>query len=312
MMSERLKDGALYTVERPIAKAVECLFKKCSTPIESLFDINMNPLYLDEIVQQALDGASIIFVGNHQSSADIIPMGIIVAKAINAIRQNPGQSNYPDVIVPIAASVLVGKQSVGITAAYGGMSAWLKDHAMRLIPVVTERDANIRGMEMGSTIGNVREVMELIKTGTAVALFPEASVQGGRRKSKPYQHERNGIQPILKQTLLSNSVLEMRSIGKKLLLVGIGFSGTYNIFDPDTLHPTQTAILAFVHNFRHPNSPTHVAKITVGKPIMADNLPLPELDVGYGKKNRTYGDVHELVFRYISELIPFGERGVFK
>lgn len=315
-MHERLVTSLLNIAEWPVAKTLEFFFNHYSDTIETLFEINMDPAYTQEIVEHALRGDSIYLVPNHQSHTDIIAIGIIIFQIINAIRRQ--KPDYPDAIIPMAASVLGNKQNAIITIGYQAMTPWFRKHHLNLVPTVTERDATLRGLDASSTTAETKSMIKLMNTGAMMGIFLEGSVTGGRRKKYKglYTRGRNGIQPK-ERTLLSYCVIDALVKGKEAVIVPVGISGTYNVLDPDNYRPSPLAISALKHNRQQPDSLIQVANITVGKPILASNLVLPEEITGdikvYQKKtNPNHKAINYAILGAISEMIPNDERGIFK
>jgi 1-acyl-sn-glycerol-3-phosphate acyltransferase len=283
--------------------------------VESLIKVDFPQQSLKETVTKVAEGALVAVVGNHQSHCDIVSLGMvtyIITEAINkgvATGQYSRTDHFPGFIVPMAASVATGDQSRLITAFYNQMTDWLKSHHIRPVLVVREKDVKRYGLNPLAKFSSLKQALNQTNTTTGLGIFPEGSVEGG--KQIPDSNQRYGIIEVPNSTLLSEQVIRAKTEGKKMIIVPIGISGTYTLFDPDTMHPTLTAFKTLMHNQLWPGNPLHLATVSVGEPFLSDDLPIPELD-----GSKASPEIHRLVnyqiLRRVSQLLPPEERGIFR
>lgn len=103
-------------------------------------------------------------------------------------------------------------------------------------------------------------------------------------------------------------LLGLKRKNTNAVVLSIGCSGTYNIFDPHTKEPTEGARRAMVQNLVPFVRPPRLARATVGEPILIEDVwrlvPPDEENIDAFLNN--------YFLATIAQLLPPEERGEFR
>jgi|GEM_PF-6278937 len=285
--------------------------------IEDLFNITfLNRETIEVISKQVARGALITMVFNHQSHADAIPISVLantLTESINREINNDLHSRtdiFPGFILPMAASVTSGDQSKVITDLFEKLEGWFSKHHIDFVPIVRRKDALQYGMNPYDGLHRLANIIKQCKANTGLAIFPEGSVRGGRRI--PNTNRRYGMIDVNEPTLLSQLTLRSIEDGKQMLILPVGFSGSYKILDPDKKIPSQSMFTSMFYNWLFFRILPHryLASVKVGEPFSSEELTVPKFF-----KSKIPIDIHidinRQILRRVSRLIPINERGAF-
>lgn len=209
-----------------------------------------------EIFRSAVEQRRLpIIVSNHQSIADGIALGNITEGLGKPIR------------LPIADSIVKGVQGELIQALVRAYGPELQKRNLFMIPVVTERDRQTRGMR-----GQNKEMFDLLlkspEEGYGFAIFPEQTVEGGR---KGEDETINGMQYLERDRNLVAFMKKWIKQGFRLVVLPVGIDRGYTTLDPDekTIKAVSVEAAEMILGYREL---VPMASVTVGAPVEIDTV----------------------------------------
>lgn len=276
----------------------------------------------DEIRRQiatlVANGLPIILATNHQSHADIIPLALLINQIItdaNALIETGQYTRtvpIPGFQVPIAVTVLTGAQNQVITGIYQMLDSWLEQNGVIAKPVTRDKDRKIlrEGKKLPSTQESTRELLTATTEGYGLAILVSGTVEEGRWRK--HTRQRIGMKKIDEKNLFTTILTNLHNEGENAvnaIIVPIGFSGTFNIFDPNSRLPTLAVLSAVAHNLRESAVPKILASATVGQPIITEDLWLNLSRLPNKTNNLSF--LNNAVLAEIAKLLPPKARGEF-
>lgn len=238
--------------------------------IASLFEIR-DPNNSLEALRAAIQvGKMPILVSNHQSHADVIPASTITSQLETAFN------------LPVAASIEGGQQGDFVRDINVLIAPVLARHNLFTLPIVTRRDEEIREMEKAPNADVFRRLSNSGTNGGGFAMFPEASVKGGRTIGSG---KINGLirHPNPEQRDFSRWLRNFVRKGKDPVILPIGIDGSYKIFSPDTnsfSHEVMEMILGLADS-------RAIATVTLGDLIPFKDVGVPQADSFFMEKIAT-------------------------
>ncbi|MFC1727084.1 hypothetical protein ACFL0Y_01010 [Patescibacteria group bacterium] len=290
---------------------------------KDLFYLDFPLERVEKVGDLVADGALVALVSNHQSHPD----GLVHAWAAETLtaftnrailRAGDDRPLFPGFVGPMAASVASGKQGVPLELFYQFSEDWFKKRSLKYVPV--SREKYTEAGEKSKVPNEQKWLTRQIKAGVGLSIFPGGTINPGRLEHEgilerlTLGNQRNGLDRIQKQTLLSQYVLFARQKKRDLVLVCLGISETSGVFSPNYRMPTLAAITNHWHNRRrNPNTTpsTHIARATMGEPFMATELQYPDYE-GTKAPLKVHCAINNQLLELTSQYIPPGERGVFK
>lgn len=286
--------------------------------VVNLFEIIVLQESVEEVARKVADGAWIAVAGNHQSLADLlllVKMSGITAEAIDkAIKTGQYSRKHPfsRFYMPVAASARGGYQSEFVTAFLEQPETLNLFDKCRVEPVFFKRGRDVAYYKMKppdnqESWEKVVGVINQIKTDGGLAILPEGTMRGGR--SKPGSNERYGIVRPKRPSLLSWQIADAMEQKREAAVLIFGVQETHKAIDPSTNRPTFTALETLVYNRCFPNNPCHIATATMGSPILASNLSIPE---PLTSRAQLRASIDDQILWKISRLVPEEYRGEFR
>ncbi len=304
---ERLTGEAENIKEKVLRKVIEWIVENIDH-VEELFALDFPLEYLDQTAELVAEGRRIMLVANHQSHADVFPLGLAayaLTERINLAlaRVAPMDSSFYGFVGPKAASVETGGQGSLIAEFFDQIEPWLLEHKLDLISIVRgkyEKDES-------RTIKELARITKKVRSGQyGLAILPEGTVEGGRlaRREPPRRHGIVESEP----GLMSTMVLKSLNRGMDVVVVPLGLDGGYRVFSPNYKLPNVVTVGALGKNMVG-GRPWSVAKAVMGEPFLASSLNLPggQIDIA-----NMHMEVNRQVMGMVSTLLPERARGVFR
>lgn len=295
-----MEKGPKGFITNKVESALLTVFKKNSklliTQVESLIDFNLTELTKSEEFQWAVElisaGYIPVIVSNHQSHTDAVP----IVNMVNLIMNN-SDDLLGGFIMPYAISASSGNQGNVIQSLFYTSNPWLVNHGVIPLPVIREKDKVKYGIK-GQSSAALKKILKAPEDHLGVTIFPEGTVQGGRKDSNGnitgMVHAENGLGSILRYWLISK---------KSFFVLPVGINGTFNIFDPNNLRPTPEAFKALVRNMLFSGNPVKLAQVRVGQPITSED---------FTESFKTADDITTFIMQKVAGLLPGEAKGVYK
>jgi len=225
------------------------------------------------------EGKMPFLVANHQSLADGVALSTLTSQL--GIGFN----------VPVAASIDEGQQGILIQAVNEYVNPVLARRNLFTFPIVTDGDVEKRGMAKRANGQGLSQLLNTALEGRGFAMFPEATVSGGRT------NEHGGIYGLMvppSPRTFTRWVEKFARHGKYPFVVPVGIDGSYKVFNPDT-NTFPGKILPMLIG----NKPiVKMGTVAVGGIIPFD-------DIGTGK------ETDDFFMEKISKLLPPSARGAY-
>jgi len=242
-----------------------------------LFELRDPNFSLDLLRKVISDGDMPVLVANHQSLVDGPALSIITSQ-LNLVFN-----------LPVAASLDEGLQGASIQAMNSQIYPVLELRNLHMVPIVTERDVTTRNMVRKST--GLPELLRTAREKRGFAMFPEATVQGGRTNGEGM---RNGLVRPPNPNAFSHWMNRFANHGASPVIFPVAIDRSFNVFDPDSNTFPQDALRMLV-NYEQPRK---IAAITLGDPI-----PFGKIEAGL--------QTDDFFMERIANLLPQHARGVY-
>jgi len=273
---------------------------------ESLMKFEDPSNHLQELSKRIQEGALPIIVSNHDHHANVAGMMGIVRR----LTARPNKFNFP-----VAFSMFNGDQGQEIQKNANGMKPILEKSGMPFIPVLRPKDIKEyygegkksdaqKEIDIKESNRNLFKMLKEIKDDTGVILFPEGTIQGGRKDDSGNKF---GMQKVDNDLLAT--VIEMAIKNRRVpVILPVGMVNTDRIVEPGETSPTLRAKLAFGTQIAVGRIGIHptVAGVRIGNLITQEDFQKNGIDFG-DKENVT-----SFVMRRIAELVPEEARGAYK
>lgn len=259
--------------DRTMRREPEAVFARAVELFE-LRDPNNVLGTLREVIQH---GKMPMLVANHQSLSDGIPLSIVTS-------QLPTGFN-----LPIAASIDEGQQGSLVQSVNSRFAPILAQRNLFMVPVVTEGDVEKREMSKRPT--GLAKLLKTATTGRGFAMFPEATVEGGRTNS---DGKINGLVKPTHPSVFTDWVERFANHGADPVVSPVGIDGSYKVFNPVDNSFSDEVLRMLIGR----QQPIKIASITLG-PL----IPYSEIEVG----------VHtdDFFMNRIASLLPPSARGAY-
>lgn len=237
-----------------------------------------------------LDDRTLLTVAtSHMSHSDIF----IGLRLVQEVRERfPTIGNF---YIPVSTSMVNGLQGLVIQLFYSeGTVPLLAQQNIRPLPVVTENDIKIRHLK--PSIAEARQINHAAKEqGSALLIFPEGSVEGGRYDV--FGHIK-GLQHVTNQ-FLTYAFQKACEAGRRVVILPVGTINTNVLLSAESLFLTWKSLGALLEH-RLLGRERILARAVIGHPfvLQEDLLKNPE-------------DINNCIMYSIAALKPLEERGYY-
>lgn len=219
-----------------------------------------------------------MIVVNHQSLADGPALSAITTQLKIGFN------------LPVAASIDVGLQGMLVQSVNSCIDPVLAQRNLFTVPIITGGDVEKREMVKGST--GLSELLKTAHSGRGFAMFPEATVTGGRTNGNG---EINGLVKPSNPNVFTKWVERFAKQGADPVVLPVGIDGSYKIFDPNT-YSFPNYILRMLVGY---DQPKKIGTITLG------NL-IPFSEIGVGEQT------DDFFMERIARLLPQHAHGAYR
>lgn len=248
----------------------------------------------DAVRQAALDGYAFEIVANHTSHPDALPaakVGTRLAETINPVL--PENERITGFLMPFALSMETGTQGQLLATLYNDIKPSLEKLGTTPVYTATENDIEKKRVSGTNSVSYSRQLLQGVKNGKSIIIFPEGKVEGGRRNEKG---NIKGMQEFRRDSL--QQTLRISTAEKeKVAVVPVGISGGYNVYDPQKNRLTIDALFVAFGISDRP-----LFRVRVGMPIIMEGKNIKQIDSRI---------IDRVIARLIIDQLPGPERGTF-
>jgi 1-acyl-sn-glycerol-3-phosphate acyltransferase len=242
-----------------------------------------------------------VLYANHQSHADKLVLSGIVQSLVQPDVDDQG----PRLVVPVAATIESGAQGAYVQRLMSLFEPLYLDRGYGPdAPLTTHNDRQTRGIESSNT-ESLRRLMNAPRDNIGLVIFPEATLQGGRRGG---DGALNGIQEVTPGTgsgLIGFPRSWLKRRMGEAVFIPVGISGSYRLYPPD---PGRNEI-----------SPRVITDILEGEPTEAlvvastgDPFTYADLKDGAGEEPDPKNKRHlNIMMDKVAELLPAEQGGFY-
>ncbi len=243
-----------------------------------------------------------ILISSHQGHPDGVTAAVL-SKKLTGLANEVRDGKFPGFQLIIAASIRAGHQGLLLKEiAVQGEKDYLPRYHLRFLDLVRKKDVERYNMRP-NTFPFIRGLINAIQAGHGLILFPEASVESGRRiKSGPNKNRIKGMQRF--NGVDFDLIIEaVRKNHKKALFIPVGSHGAFNIVDPDHKRPPLKTIAALAIPVSQ-----RLMTVKVGQPINYADLVN---DLQQQGQEVTSENIGNFLGHRVAELLPPHARGVY-
>lgn len=290
------KQHAIDRASRLFDKSVEIIKPGIRRIVEAT-RVEQDPAFIDVFLEGIRHGALPIFVSNHQGHVDGITVGRLVNRFRLLANDSGAPAPFPQITMPIAASLIEGNQGFLLQKAYSNFEHLLVENNIRALPVVRQRDIEL-GMQQRKG-KDVRNLKLAIEENNMILLFAEGRVQGGRSNS---EGKLNGMIPFDEDSIHLLIRIAKKN-GRDPLLIPVSTFGGFQVLSPDYNFLTPQAIAA-MGRIETPS----LVYVHFGKPFTDTEMNNKILASG---KEVTPLTQNEFVGHAVAKHLPRQSRGVY-
>lgn len=241
-----------------------------------------------------------VLVSSHQNWADGLPMAKVTKTITNVINDfRDPEHKTPGFALLIARSMATGHQGAFIKEGLKRMQPILRRYNLETVLYTREKDTREYGLKPDRS--ELRDLVDMMGQGYHIALFPEASVEGGRKKKRA--NTVNGMQPFYGVDFKQLQKLAEKH-GKRIVVILMGINGAFKIFSSHAKLPTMESVGAIVFNRQAKN----VVEVKTELPFPLEQAIAEIRNQDQEVTSKTIGDN---LGKRASKLVPQNVRGVY-
>lgn len=253
-------------------------------------------LKLVKFAEKIKGGYSPIIYANHQSHAD----GVVISIVIEELRKLLPNNTLNGFLCPVAASMASGDQNDKVQGGTFMFQPIFNKIGFIYVPIIREDDRRKYGME-GSNREAIEKLITAPKQKFGITVFPEGTVRGGRKDSEGNIF---GMQKVAGGGILLRCIKMWEMNGQKSVLLPVGITDSYKIFDPDS-YAVPLPLLQMIAGI---GQVTQMVNARVGESFTPNEI---KIDIG-GDLDAKSQDHADYLMRKIASLLPERARGYYK
>lgn len=267
-----------------ITRAIEKILISSDFQYEAGFDQAINEVANDE-------ECGIEVVTNHTSHADAYPTALAGYKIINIINSIRKENKIKGLFQPYALSLDIGTQGHLLDVIFDDTQPLLRRLGITPIYTATANDIKEKRVNGSNAVEYTRTMIQGIKNGYGIAIFPEGKVEGGRRDGNGNIKGMQKFEDAAMQVHLRISATN----NKRVAVFPVGISGGYNVYEP---HGKSVPLEVFMVGIGLKNTPLY--EVRIGNPIIFEKSEI---------RRMKSEDIDQLIGGNIKKLLPKAEQG---
>lgn len=262
-------------------------------------DVSFEPQAMEEIMEDAQEGYFLAAYANHTSLYDGRPLGKAVKRTLQVANSVlPEGKQYQGFVVPVATSIKTGDQHPIIKKfSESTIEGKIGEDGLLTVSYTRRKDQEKYRLP-ANLLEFIRKMKGFIQDRYGLVVFPEATVQGGRRNPRGGI---NGMQPFEEKTIETMAKLILNE-GYTPSFIPIGIWGSHKVLSPDTLRPTIPTIIQATL----PSPQKGIVKVRIGSPIRWDDFMKINGTPANGES------INDFFARELAPLVPKSARGVYR
>lgn len=242
-----------------------------------------------------------IVISSHQGHIEVVTISFLtkhlVREANDILPQGQKTKGF---LLPVATSLATGDQDPRLKLLYDSARSIMERNGLFSVNLTRPKDVRNYGL-----LPNKREffmgmLMRIDQGYTGIVIFPEGTVQAGRRKNDGKIH---GMQAF-EEGSVRNMISLVQSRNKNIIFIPVAISGGPDVFNQNTNVPSLKAFGALFPGV------SNGIKINVELPVKSDSEEISDLvknDTIQGNRQ-----MNEFFAFRIASMLPNEERGVYR
>lgn len=262
--------------------------------ILSATNVDYQEGFENEYINCIRDGYLPILVGSHQSHVDGISISLPVRTLTGVANQVlANDQKLKGFALVLASSLYSGHQGAMMKGFFDEVSPVIERRS--LTPLLHTRPQDNQRYDMKTDrFTQYKDLIETIKEGYAIAVFPEGTTTAGKKNKDGKPNGMQDFMPGSVRMLISAA----EAAGKKSMVIPVSITGGPSVHNPDTKLPTVKSLKAgFVIG-----SPDLI-HIHVSNPMKSDEGELEKL-----YRERNWNGLNMVVASEIEKHLPEKER----
>lgn len=272
-------------------------------------DINYEEGFENKYINAIRKGYLPVLVGSHQSHVDGVSISLPSRTLTNIANEHlPDDQKLKGFKLVLASSLSSGHQGAMMKGFFEEVSPIIERR--KLTPLLHTRPQDKQKYSMKrELIDQYKDLINTIKSGYAIAVFPEGTTTAGKTthekklpdgtviKIKNPNGEPNGMQDFMSGSIRM-LVSATEDAGKKIMIIPVSITGGPSVHNPDTKLPTGKALITGLLK-----GGGNLVHIYVSNPIRPDEGELERL-----YRERNWNGLNTLVATPIEKHLPERER----
>lgn len=256
--------------------------------------VNYEEGFANEYISDIKEGYLPILVSSHQSHVDGVSLSL-PAKTLTDIANEhlPKDDKLKGFALVLASSLYSGHQGAMMKGFFDEISPIIERR--KLTPLLHTRPQDNQKYQMKTDrFSQYKDLIDAVKNGYALAVFPEGTTTAGKRNS---DGQPNGMQDFMPSSIRM-LISAAKEAGRKTMIIPVSITGGPTVHNPDTKLPTIKALKSGF-GFSNPE----LLHIFLSNPMRSDQGELAKL-----YQARDWDSLNTVVADKIANHLPENER----
>nr|MBI5455441.1 1-acyl-sn-glycerol-3-phosphate acyltransferase [Candidatus Levybacteria bacterium] len=203
-------------------------------------DVNYEEGFANGYINGIREGYLPILVGSHQSHVDGVSISLPARTLTDVANKHlPDDQKLKGFKLVLASSLSSGHQGAMMKGFFEEVSPIMERR--RLTPLLHTRPQDNQRYHMRTDrFSQYKDLIDAIKNGYAIAVFPEGTTTAGKKNKDGKPNGMQDFMPGSVRMLISAA----KDAGKKTMIIPVSITGGPSVHNPDTKLPTFKALKA--------------------------------------------------------------------